>query len=310
MRTAESAPENAIVAPVRRASVTRTRLADYLELIRPRIAVLALVTVAVGYSLGAGDGWRLVPLLHALCGIALVAAASSTLNQFIERDTDAGMQRTANRPLPAGRLSPVEALCFGLVAATLGCLYLALMVNALTAVLALATCLIYTLAYTPLKRLTFLCTTIGAIPGALPPVLGWTAAGGQLDSGALALFAVLFLWQFPHFLAIGWLYHDDYQRAGLRMLPTKKRVRRVTGLLCVGYALVLLPVSLLPSRLAMAGDTYSLTAIILGVGYLLCAVRFAIRESEQTARELIYSSLLYLPLLLLTMTWDHFHLLR
>jgi len=286
------------------------RLSDYLELAKPRIAVMALVTVAVGYTLARHGEWQLAPLLHGLTGIALVAAGSSALNQLLERRTDALMDRTANRPLPAGRLQPGDALLFGLATGGLGTLYLAVWVNLLTALLAVATLILYVAVYTPLKRVTSLSTAIGAVPGALPPVLGWTAGGGELDSNAFALFAILFLWQFPHFLAICWLYRDDYARAGLRMLPAAVPRPRVTGCLSVAYALALVPVSFLPSRLVLAGDAYLLAAALLGLCYVFFACRFFWRETRATARGLLWTSLAYLPLLLLTLTWDHLQLLR
>ncbi len=297
------APAESIGVSPRRAVVLK--LADYLQLTKPRIALLALVTVTVGYALSHTGPWQSIPLLHALFGIALVAAGSSALNQFGERRTDACMQRTADRPLPAGRLSPGEVLLFGVATGGLGSLYLAVWVNSLTAILAVLTLLLYAAVYTPLKRVTSLCTVVGAIPGALPPVLGWTAAGSSLDAKAFSLFAILFLWQFPHSLAIGWLYRDEHSRAGLRMPPVPGTAPRVAGWMAVGYALALLPVSLLPLQFGLAGRYYSLAAIVLGVGYLLSAVRFLLSESSSTARGLFFSSLLYLPALLLTLTIDH-----
>jgi len=304
--------------PVRPCTATRplsltwsTRLADYAELTKPRIAVMALVTVAVGFTLGAGDGWQLSGLLHALGGIGLAAIASAALNQYLERETDALMPRTANRPLPAGRLQPVEVLALGLVAAFLGITWLALMVNLATAMMTLVTLLLYLVVYTPLKRHSSLATTVGAVPGALPPVLGWLAAGGELDFGALALFAILFLWQFPHFLAIAWLCRDEYSGARLKMLPAAASGRPgLVGLLSVLYALALLALSLWPRQLGLAGDAYLLAALVLGLGYLVATIRFRWHESTRTARGVLYASLVYLPLLLGILTWDHLQLLR
>ncbi|MBW3541762.1 MAG: heme o synthase [Planctomycetes bacterium] len=284
-------------------SAATARLADYLELTKPRIAVLVLLTVAVGFALGSGAGMDTVRLMHALVGIALVAAGSSAMNQWLERDTDSLMARTAGRPLPAGRLQPREALAFGVAAGTGGCLYLALRVNLLTASLAAATLALYAFIYTPLKRRTAFCTAVGAVPGALPPVLGWTAATGRLEAGAAVLFAILFLWQFPHFLAIGWLYREQYRAAGLRMLPASEPRPRVTGLMCVLYAAVLVPVSLLPGQVAVARHGYAAAALVLGLGYVLCAARFFIAGSRPAARGLLMASIVYLPLLLLTMTF-------
>lgn len=291
------------------------RIADYLELVKPRIAAMILLTVTVGFALGSKSGdWRLGKLIGALTGIALVAAASGAFNQLIERHTDGRMARTANRPLPSGRLQPVEVAAFGLVCGCVGVGVLAATVNWLTALLTLLTLISYVGAYTPLKRFTALSTAVGAIPGALPPVLGWTAAGGNLDSRAFSLFAILFVWQFPHFLAIAWLYRDDYKAAGLRMLPGGSlaedgSVRTVVGLLACVYAAVLIPVSLLPGQLALAGGAYRVAAILLGLGYLAAAVRFVVDESQEAARGLLYSSLVYLPVLLSVLTWDHLRLL-
>ncbi|MCA9071862.1 MAG: heme o synthase, partial [Planctomycetaceae bacterium] len=288
-------------------TVLGSRLSDYLELTKARIAVMVLISVSVGFALASGNSVQLPLLGHALFGIAMVAASSSALNQYLERRTDCLMPRTADRPLPSGRLLVMEVVTFGLLSGVMGVFYLACFVNWQTALLTGSTLLIYVFVYTPLKRSTSLCTAVGAIPGALPPVLGWTAAGGALNTEVLSLFGILFLWQFPHFLAIGWLYREQYHRAGLKMLPFEHW--NVTGFLAVGYALVLLPVSLLPSLCGLAGDTYFLTAVILGLGYLLCAVRFMQWECSRTARGLLWSSLLYLPVLLFALTWDHFRLL-
>jgi protoheme IX farnesyltransferase len=285
------------------------KLLAYVELSKPRIAVLALVAVAVGYTLGSAGQWYPVPLFHALIGTALVAVGSSALNQWLERDTDTLMNRTEARPLPSGRLQPAEVLRFGLLTAIGGCLYVAIAVNWLTCAACVTTVLLYVLVYTPLKRKTSLCTAVGAIPGALPPVLGWTAAGGQLDQGAFALFALLFMWQFPHFLAIAWIYRHDYANAGLKMLPESLPRPYITGLMCTLYAILLLPVSLLPSEVALAGNMYAWAAVILGIGYLICSVRFMLHETIETARGLLWASLIYLPLLLLILTWDHLQLL-
>lgn len=300
--------QQSVSVPVRSALVAK--LADYLELTKPRIAVLALITVTVGYALAAGENFQIVPLLHALFGVALVAAGSSALNQWVERSIDTRMERTANRPIPSGRLTAGSVLFFGLACGILGSIYLGAFVNTITALAALWTFLLYVFVYTPLKPVTSLCTAVGAIPGALPPVLGWLAASGELNMGAFILFAILFLWQFPHFVAIGWLYREDYLNAGLQMVPSRGESKFAVGIIAVAYALVLLPVSLLPSRFGMAGDAYFLTATILGTGYLLCSIRFALKGTIEATRGLIWSSLVYLPVLLLALTWDHFQLLR
>ncbi len=219
------------------------------------------------------------------------------------------MARTPNRPLPSGRISSQEVVSFGLGLWLVGVVELIVFVNGLTALLASATLLLYVAVYTPLKRRTSFCTAIGAIPGAMPPVLGWVAAGGELDAGAFALFATLFVWQFPHFLAIAWLYREQYAAAGLRMLPQIRPAPRITGWLCVGYALALIPVSLLLKDAALAGDVFAMIAIVLGLGYVAFSVRFLLEESVRTARQLLWFSLVYLPALLLALTWDHWRLL-
>ncbi len=291
------------------ASQSIARWRDYLTLAKPRIAVMGLVTVALGFMLGSTAEWQAERLAHALFGIGLVAISCSVLNQWLERDSDRLMARTANRPLPAGRLAPNEVLVFGVLLGVVGFADLVLAVNVLTAILAFGTLLLYVAVYTPLKRQTSLCTAVGAIPGAMPPVLGWVAAGGQLDAGAFALFATLFVWQFPHFLAIAWLYRHQYASAGLRMLPQAEPRSKITGWMCVVYALALVPVSLLLKDAALAGDLFAVVALILGFGYVGFSVRFLLNESVRTARQLIWFSLVYLPTLLLVLTWDHLRLL-
>lgn len=311
VRSSSAAGSAAVSLPVcPQGAVIAARPADFLELTKPRIAVLVLVTVTVGFALGSSQaGWDWGLLLDTLFGVALVAAASSAFNQVLERDTDARMHRTADRPLPAGRLQPADAILFGTITAILGVLHLALQVNPLTALLALFTLVMYAGVYTPLKRRTSLCTTIGAIPGALPPVLGWTAVRGSLGIEALVLFGIMFLWQFPHFLAIIWRYRQEYQNAGLRMLPSAGK-SQLAGWLAATYSLALIPVSLLPGEIALAGRGYSLAAMILGAGYAVFAILFLVKQSPATARRLIFASLLYLPLLLAALTWDHFALLQ
>ena len=285
------------------------RWREYLVLTKPRIAVMGLVTVALGFLLAATGEWSGTTFGHSLLGIGLIAVSCSALNQWLERDSDRLMARTMNRPLPSGRMSPNEVLVFGLGLWLVGAVELIVFVNGLTALLASATLLLYVAVYTPLKRRTSFCTAIGAIPGAMPPVLGWVAAGGELDAGAFALFATLFVWQFPHFLAIAWLYREQYAAAGLRMLPQTRPAPRITGWLCVGYALALIPVSMLLKDAALAGDLFAMIAIVLGLGYVAFSVRFLLDESVRTARQLLWFSLVYLPALLLALTWDHWRLL-
>jgi heme o synthase len=286
------------------------RIPDYLEIAKPRISLMVLVTVSCGFVLGMETSSVSVTLFHACLGIAVVAVGSSAVNQWIERKTDGRMRRTMNRPLPAGRLSPLEVLVFGVTSACLGTVYLALTVNLATAGMTAITFLLYAGVYTPLKRVTSLCTAVGAVPGAFPPVLGWLASGASLDINAFALFAILFVWQFPHFFAIAWLHREDYCRAGLRMLPGGKSLPHITGLLAVTYALCLIPISLLPSHCGLAGTTYSAVALLLGSVYLVASVLFAMNETRTSARRVLWTSLIYLPVLLLTLTWDHLRLLE
>jgi len=285
------------------------RLREYVELSRPRIALMVLITVAMGYLLGQRSGWELAGLVHAAIGILLVAAGSSAVNQWIERDTDALMHRTQNRALPAGRLLPAEVLAIGLMCAVAGSVYLAINVNLLTAGLTALTFVLYAGVYTPLKRWTSLCTAIGAIPGAMPPVLGWTASGQPLDLTAFALFGLLFFWQFPHFLAIAWLHREDYHAAGLRMLPGGRPMPGVTGLMALGYALGLIPVSLVPAWLGVAGNLYIVAAVVLGLLYAASAAAFAYSETRTSARRVLWISLAYLPLVLGWLAADHARLL-
>ncbi len=290
-------------------SVVAARAVDYLQIAKPRISLLVLVTVAAGFALASVDGWHSLRLVHALGGIALVAAASSAFNQVLERDSDGMMRRTQNRPLPSGRLTPAEVSLFGLTSGTCGIAWLVAFVNLPTALLATLTLVLYVGIYTPLKRRTSFGTAIGAIPGAMPPVLGWVAAGAPLDAAAFSLFAILFLWQFPHFLAIAWIYRDEYSRAGLKMLPAAGNARYLTGFLAVGYALALVPLSLFPAASGLAGNAYLVVALVLSLAYLAASVRFAVHESYRTARALLWTSLVYLPVLLAMLVWDHFSLL-
>ena len=283
------------------------RVRDFVELCKPKIAVMGLYTVAVGFFVGSRGQWNVSQLLHTLLGVGLVAIACSVLNQYVERHTDRRMRRTATRPLPTGRISANEALAFGVGAGAIGLTWLALRVNLLTTALAALTLLSYVGMYTPLKRWSGLSTVVGAIPGALPPVLGYTAAAGTLDAGAFSLFALLFLWQFPHFLAIAWLLRDQYASAGLRMMP--RLSGRGIGLLAVGYGSALIPASLLPSFSGLAGDFYLLTAIGLGLAYLWSSIQFARQGDDTAARRVLWASFLYLPTLLAVLTLDHWQLL-
>ncbi len=294
-------------AAVPAVAVPRSRAADYLELTKPRVGVLVLFTVAAGACLAARGVPDMLALLHALGGTALVVAGASALNQFLERHSDALMHRTENRPLPSGRLQPAEVLAFGLALGIGGTAYLALALRQPTAALVAATAFVsYVFIYTPLKRVTSLNTLVGAVPGALPPVIGWTAVTGALDLRAAVLFLILYLWQVPHFLAIAWIYRADYARAGLRMLPVVDPRGNMTGRQMVMYCLALIPVSLMPVVLGAAGPIYLTGAALLGVGFLGYAIGFIRSHSVAQARRVLRASLIYLPALLALLLADGF----
>jgi protoheme IX farnesyltransferase len=281
------------------------RLADFAELTKPRIALMVLFTVAVGAWLASPDGVDLLRLLHALVGTAMAACGASALNQLLERHSDTLMRRTENRPLPAGRLQPAEVLWFGLSLSLGGLLYLTLTLRDPVPVLVVwVTLTSYVLIYTPLKRFTAWNTIIGAVPGALPPVIGWTAAGGPLGPEVFVLFSVLFLWQMPHFYAIAWIYRDDYARAGLWMLPVVDARGRQTALQMVGFCVLLLAVSVVPAVAGQAGPVYVFGAVALGIAFLLSTLGFVVRRSVYAARRVMRASLLYLPVLLALLVLD------
>jgi len=275
----------------------KARSAAYIELTKPRITFLIVLTSAAGFCLGSRGAVNYLTFTHAMIGISLLSSGIATLNQFMERDLDGLMRRTENRPLPSGRLAPFEALWFGVALTLCAELYLALSVNVLTAVLGLTVIAGYLFLYTPLKTRTSLSTAVGAFPGAMPPLIGWAAARGEIDVAAWVLFAILFLWQFPHFLAIAWMYREDYGRAGIRMLPVVEPDGRVTGQQIILYSLMLVPVSLLPAFLGISGRFYLIAALILGLLFLASSIRAALSKSNQHARQLLLASVLYLPLL-------------
>ena len=271
--------------------------ADYLELSKPRITLMVTLTALVGYVLGARGPMAAPHLAATLFGTALVAAGASALNMLLERRSDALMLRTRARPLPSGRLRPAEALACGLALTSTGLAALAWLAGPLAALVALATWASYLFLYTPLKPRTSLCTVVGAFPGALPPVIGWAAARGTLDPGAFVLFAILFLWQIPHFLAIAWIYRDDYARGGLPMLPVLDPDGRITGRQAVANTLALLVVSLTPTAAGLAGSLYLAGAIVLGLAFSAVAVWAAAERTLRAARALFLASLVYLPAL-------------
>lgn len=278
-----------------------SRTADFVALAKPRLNLLVLVSAVAGYIMGGGGAGSVLLLLSLLIGTALVAGGSSAFNQVIERDTDALMHRTRRRPMADGRLPVTEGLAFAAGMSLAGLLMLALGVNMLAAGVALATLVSYVAIYTPLKRRTSFSTVVGAVPGALPPVIGWAAATNTLSRGGWVLFGIVFLWQLPHFLAIAWMYRDDYARAGFPMLPVIEPDGRSTGRQSVVYTAALLPLSLAPTIAGMANALYFGVALVLTLAFLWLAIRFARTRSMPEARRLFFASILYLPLLWMVM---------
>ena len=276
----------------------QTLVSDLIELIKPRITLMVLVTTAAGFWLGA-PSVEFLPFWSTLLGTALIAAGASCLNQVFEVRTDALMNRTRQRPLPAGRMERRHAAAFGVLISIAGAVLLAAAANRLTAELGILTLLLYVAVYTPLKRVNSLCTVIGAVPGAIPPMMGWTAATNQLSIEAWVLFGILFLWQMPHFLAIAWIYREDYEKGLQPMLPVRDAGGSATARQMLLYSLALLPVSLLPSILGMSTPTYFWGALILGLIFLGSATYTAYVRDEKAARILLRVSVLYLPLVLL-----------
>ncbi len=283
-------------------SLERSPLADYLELTKPSVTSLILMSTLVGFYMGIQGSWSFLLLVHALAGTGLIAAGAATMNHYLEIDSDGKMRRTQERPLPAGRLVPARALVFGLVLAAAGSIYLGLAVNLLTSLLGLLTWASYLFLYTPLKRKTYLCTLIGAFPGAFPILMGWTAARGSLDAGGLVLCAMLFLWQFPHFFAIAWMYREDYERGGIVMLPVFDQPATVRQVLV--FTVALLPVSLAPVALGMAGGWYLAGAVLLGAYFLYAGIQLARKRTAWEARRLLKASIVYLPLIYILLMLD------
>jgi protoheme IX farnesyltransferase len=277
--------------------LARASAGDWIELTKPRITTLVVFTALVGFvTASAGSPWTAL-LLAALAGTGLVAGGASALTLVLERATDALMHRTCSRPIPAGRIRPADAGLFGALLTLAGLLLLAAASGPLAAFVAFSTWASYLFLYTPLKRRTHLATLVGAVPGALPPVIGWAAAQGRLEPGAFILFAIVFLWQIPHFLAIGWLYREDYERAGLPMLPVIDREGTLTGRQAVLHSVALLVVSLAPVVAGLGGALYLAGALVLGVALTLAALRLASARSLGAARVLFLASVLYLPAL-------------
>jgi protoheme IX farnesyltransferase len=274
------------------------RISDYVALTKPRLNLLVLVTTLAGLYLASPSGVPAAILVHTLVGTALVAGGAAALNQAWERQTDSLMRRTRIRPVPAGRLTVAEGSWFGIGLSLVGLAELTFAVNPVAASVAAATLASYVLVYTPLKARTSLATLVGGVPGALPPVIGWAAATGDISLEALVLFGIVFFWQMPHFLAIAWMYRDDYARAGIPLLPVLEPTGRRTGRQALIYAAALWPVSLLPAVIGLAGPAYLASATILGVLFIWLAARFARARSMSSARALFASSIVYLPLLL------------
>ena len=290
--------------PPSKPAVFVQRAADFVELVKPRLVVMILITTAAGFYLGAQQTVDWMLCLHTMIGAGLTAAGVLGLNQYLERDADAKMKRTQDRPLPGGRMRPVEALTVGAVLTGSGMLYLTFIVNILSGFVISLIVVSYLFLYTPLKRKTSLCTLIGAVPGALPPVVGWVAARGALTGEAWVLFAILFLWQLPHSLAIAYIYREDYAKAGFRLLPVIHPDGASTCRQIVVNCVALFGIGLLPTWYNIAGSVYFFTALLTGGAFLAIGIYLARTRSIQAARYLLYASLLYLPVVFITMALD------
>lgn len=293
----EGQATHAPAVELRAAVGVRERASAFLELTKPRITTLVLLTTAAGFSLGSQGAFQLLLFANTIIGVALLCSGVSAVNEWMERDLDALMRRTAARPLPTGKLSPREAFLFGVALTVAGEAYLATLVNPLSALCGLGVVVGYLFLYTPLKTRTSLSTAVGAFPGAVPPLLGWAAASNTLGLEAWALFAILFLWQFPHFFAIAWMYREDYARAGILMLPVVEPDGRLTKQQIVVWTLMLVPVSLAPAALGISGSIYFVGALVLGALFLATCVAAAVTLSRRNARRVLLASVLYLPLL-------------
>ena len=278
---------------------------DYLALTKPRITWLILMSTGIGYFFGAKSGWHLLTLFHTMLWTGLLASGTATLNQWFEREADAKMRRTQARPLPSGRMQEEKALLFGLLISAAGFFDLQLGVNPLAALLGAVTLASYLFVYTPLKRQSPHSTTIGAIPGAMPPLIGYAAASGKLTWEAWILFAILFVWQFPHFYAIAWMYREDYERAGIRMLPVVEPDGLSTARRILWCSAALIPISLVPKFLAMTGNLYLVGASIMGLLFVYAGVRVSFDRTRQQARRVLLASVVYLPVLYGLMLFDH-----
>lgn len=277
-------------------SAVSRRMADYWAMTKPEVNFLVVLTSLAGFYLGSSRPLDLLLLLNMMAGTFLVASGTAVLNEVIEHSHDANMRRTASRPIPAGRVRPGEGLILGLALSAAGGIYLDLATNRLACFIALLTLAMYLVIYTPLKRKTPLCTLVGSVPGAMPPLIGWAAARGSLSFEAWILFAILFLWQFPHFTAIAWMYRQDYNRAGYVMLPPADHKGRFMATQVVGFSLLLIPISLIPAMAGHAGRVYLIGAAVLGVVFLYYGIRLALSRSNVLARRVVLASVIYLPL--------------
>ncbi len=283
----------------------REKLAAYLELTKPRIAFMLVLTSAAGFYLGVDKGFDVLLFVNSMIGILLLAFGVATLNQVWERKSDALMERTASRPLPTQKVSFVEALVFGVSLCVVAEIYLAVLVNQLTAMLGIVVIVGYVLLYTPLKKYTSASTAIGALPGAMPPMMGWTASANEITLGAWILFSIIFLWQFPHFLAIAWMYKEQYAKAGIKMLPVLEPEGKITARQIVIFTILLLPVSIAPFFIGLAGWIYLVGASLLGMWFLTASIKTARAKTVEQARKLLLVSVIYLPLLFALMVLNH-----
>jgi heme o synthase len=288
-----------------RSITVREKLSAFLELTKPRIAFMLVLTSAAGFYLGSTGGFDWLLFVNSMLGITFLAFGVATLNQYWERKTDVLMERTATRPLPTKKITPFEALSFGIILCVIAESYLLFFVNGLTAILGLVVIVGYVLLYTPLKMVTSASTAIGAVPGAMPPLMGWTSSADEITLGAWALFALLFLWQFPHFLAIAWMYKEQYAKAGIKMLPVVEPEGKITALQIVIFTVMLLPVSVAPFFIGFAGWIYLVGASVLGLWFLYSSIAAARAKSVEMARKLLMVSVLYLPLIFALMVLNH-----
>jgi protoheme IX farnesyltransferase len=296
LKTGKMATTHAMANPILDRTLKST-LRDYVTLTKPEVNLLILMTTSAGFYLASPGPMHIAGLINTLVGTLLVASGTATLNQWMERRWDGQMRRTANRPLPSGRLSTAEAFWFGMIVSVAGGLYLALTVNALSSLLAIFTLLSYLLVYTPLKRKTPLCTALGAIPGAMPTLIGWAGASAGINRGAWFLFAILFLWQFPHFLAIALMYRDDYARAGYRMLPSFDQDSRFTRAEILGFTIILIATTMLPV-IDRTGPVYLITMLLSGAYMLYYVAKLMTQTTRLSASRLLHASVLYLPVVL------------